>query len=182
VKLADIVGYQLDMTHCAALRCLNRHLAGETLRPADTTALLLAREQPGCDQTLLGRLLAGNRSVGMKVASRLETRGLLTRGAGRDRAARGSSSPHKARTLSLPCCAGTRRPSSCWRNIWTLASASNCSACSAKCNGLSMRKRPTSGKTPQTRNQPARRHSKHHIRRRPEVDRRISKLEWRENP
>jgi DNA-binding MarR family transcriptional regulator len=89
VKLADIVGYQLDMTHCAALRCLNRYLAGETLRPADTTALLLAREQPGCDQTLLGRLLAGNRSVGMKVASRLETRGLLTRGAGRDRRSKG---------------------------------------------------------------------------------------------
>jgi DNA-binding MarR family transcriptional regulator len=89
MKLATILGYQLDMTRCAALRSLNRHLAGEALRPADTTALMLARERPGCDQTLLGRMLAGNRSVGMKVASRLEEHGLLTRGAGRDRRSKG---------------------------------------------------------------------------------------------
>src|SRR5690606_14450181 len=58
-------------------------------RPADTTALLLVSERPGCDQTELGRALAGNRSVGMKVAARLEQRGLLTRGEGRDRRSKG---------------------------------------------------------------------------------------------
>lgn len=89
MKLADIVGYQLDLARCAALRCLHRRLAGSPLRPADTTALLLIDEAPGCDQTMLGRALAGNRSVGMKVASRLEAQGLLTRGEGRDRRSKG---------------------------------------------------------------------------------------------
>lgn len=89
MKLADILGYQLDMVRCAALRSLHRLLADSPLRPADTTALLLVREQPGCDQTMLGRALAGNRMVGMKVASRLEARGLLTRGKGRDRRSKG---------------------------------------------------------------------------------------------
>jgi len=89
MKLAEILGYQLDMTRCAALRSLHRHIGDSGFRPADTTALLLVRERPGCDQTMLGRALAGNRSVGMKVASRLEGQGLLTRGLGRDRRSRG---------------------------------------------------------------------------------------------
>jgi DNA-binding MarR family transcriptional regulator len=89
MKLADILGYQLDMARCAALRSVHRLLADLPYGPADTTALLLVRERPGCDQTTLGRILAGNRSVGMKVASRLEARGLLTRGEGRDRRSKG---------------------------------------------------------------------------------------------
>lgn len=89
MKLAGILGYQLDMVRCAALRSLHRLLADSPFRPADTTALLLVSEQPGCDQTMLGRALAGNRSVGMKVASRLEAHGLLTRGKGRDRRSKG---------------------------------------------------------------------------------------------
>ena len=89
MMLAEIIGYQLDMARCAALRALHRRLADTPLRPSDTTALLLVRERPGCDQTMLGRALAANRSVGMKVASRLETRGLLTRGEGRDRRSKG---------------------------------------------------------------------------------------------
>lgn len=89
MKLADILGYQLDMARCAALRSLHRLLEGEPYRPADTTALALVRERPGCNQTFLGRALAGNRSVGMKVASRLEGYGLLTRGAGRDARSKG---------------------------------------------------------------------------------------------
>ncbi len=89
MKLADILGYQLDMARCAALRSLHRLLGDGPYRPADTTALALVRERPGCNQTFLGRALAGNRSVGMKVASRLEARGLLTRGAGRDARSKG---------------------------------------------------------------------------------------------
>ncbi len=89
VKLNDIVGYRLDMARCAALRSLHRILDDTPFRPADTTALLLVREQPGCDQTTLGKALAGNRSVGMKLAARLEARGLLVRGAGRDRRSKG---------------------------------------------------------------------------------------------
>ncbi|MEG3147996.1 MarR family winged helix-turn-helix transcriptional regulator [Sphingomonas sp. RT2P30] len=87
--LADIVGYRLDMVRCAALRSLYRRLAGNPLRPADTTALLLLRDSPGCDQSALGRALAGNRSVGMKVASRLEARGYVQRREGRDRRSKG---------------------------------------------------------------------------------------------
>ena len=89
MRLADIVGYRLDMARCAALRSVHRLLDDTPFRPADTTALLLVRERPGCDQTALGRALAGNRSVGMKVAARLEARGLLTRGEGRDRRSKG---------------------------------------------------------------------------------------------
>ncbi|HWW65276.1 MAG TPA: MarR family transcriptional regulator [Sphingomonadaceae bacterium] len=89
MKLAGILGYQLDMARCAALRSVRRLLADEPFRPADTTALLLVRDRPGCNQTTLGRILSGNRSVGMKVASRLEAEGLLTRGTGRDRRSKG---------------------------------------------------------------------------------------------
>jgi DNA-binding MarR family transcriptional regulator len=89
MKLAEILGYQLDMARCAALRGIHRLLAGTQFRPADTTALALVRERPGCNQTLLGRALAGNRSVGMKVASRLEARGLLIRDSGSDGRSKG---------------------------------------------------------------------------------------------
>ncbi|MCB5423667.1 MarR family transcriptional regulator [Altererythrobacter sp. CC-YST694] len=89
MKLAEIVGYQLDMARCATLRSIHRLLDGSGLRPADTTALALVREQPGCSQTVLGRALAANRSVGMKVANRLEARGLLTRAEGRDGRSKG---------------------------------------------------------------------------------------------
>jgi DNA-binding MarR family transcriptional regulator len=100
MKLAEIVGYQLDMARCAALRSIHRLLGDEPLRPADTTALALVRERPGCNQTTLGRALAGNRSVGMKVASRLEARGLLTRGAGADARSKGLFlTPEGERTL-----------------------------------------------------------------------------------
>ena len=74
---------------CAMLRSVHRLLAATGFRPADPTALLLIQAQPGCDQTELGRALAGNSSVGMKVASRLEARGLLVRGKGRDRRSKG---------------------------------------------------------------------------------------------
>lgn len=89
MKLAEILGYQLDMARCAALRSVHRLLDGTGLRPADTTALALIMERPGCNQTILGRALAGGRSVGMKVANRLEARGLLTRAEGRDGRSKG---------------------------------------------------------------------------------------------
>lgn len=89
MRLGEIVGYRLDMARCAALRSLHRLLDDTPFRPADTTALLLIKEHPGCDQTALGKALAGNRSVGMKLAARLEARGLLVRGEGRDRRSKG---------------------------------------------------------------------------------------------
>ena len=89
MQLAEIIGYRLDMARCAGLRCLHALLADTPFKPADTTALLLVKERPGCDQTELGHALAGNRSVGMKVATRLEARGLLVRSGGRDRRSKG---------------------------------------------------------------------------------------------
>lgn len=89
MKLSEIIGYRLDMARCAALRSIYRLLGDTPYRPADTTALLLIKERPGCDQTTLGRALAANRSVGMKIAMRLEERGLLARGAGRNRRTKG---------------------------------------------------------------------------------------------
>ena len=86
---ADIVGYQLDRTRYAALRSLRRHIGDSPLTPATMTALLVVHDRPGCDQTTLGRALFGNRSVGMKVASRLEADGYLARGEGRDRRSKG---------------------------------------------------------------------------------------------
>lgn len=89
MQLSEIIGYRLDMARCAGLRCLHALLADTPFKPADTTALLLVSERPGCDQTELGHALAGNRSVGMKVATRLEARGLLVRSGGRDRRSKG---------------------------------------------------------------------------------------------
>jgi DNA-binding MarR family transcriptional regulator len=89
VKLTEILGYRLDMARCAALRSLHRLLADMPYRPADTTALLFVKEQPGCNQTMLGQALAANRSVGMKLAARLEARGLLNRGEGSNRRSKG---------------------------------------------------------------------------------------------
>ena len=89
MKLADILGYRLDMARHAAMRSVHRQLADCALKPADTTALLLVRDQPGCDQATLGRALSGNRSVGMKVASRLEAMQLIVRGPGSDRRKKG---------------------------------------------------------------------------------------------
>jgi DNA-binding MarR family transcriptional regulator len=86
---ADILGYQLDRTRNAASRSLRRHLGDSPLTPATITAMLLVHDRPGCDQTTLGRALFGNRSVGMKVASRLEADGYLARGEGRDRRSKG---------------------------------------------------------------------------------------------
>jgi len=89
MKLAEILGYEIDVTRHLALRSLRAILADSPINPTSMTALLLVRDQPGCDQTTLGRALVGNRSLGMKVASQLEARGLLTRGPGRNRRSKG---------------------------------------------------------------------------------------------
>ena len=85
MKLAEVIGYRLALARYAAVRSLLRELDGSDFGPSDLTALMLVRERPGCNQTVLGRALGANRMVGMKVASRLEARELLTRGSGRDR-------------------------------------------------------------------------------------------------
>ncbi|MFP5432659.1 MAG: MarR family transcriptional regulator, partial [Alphaproteobacteria bacterium] len=49
---------------------------------AKFTALLLIRDNPGCDQTALGRALSVNRSSAMKLVNILEERGWSNGGPG----------------------------------------------------------------------------------------------------
>ena len=83
-RTTETVAYQLDAIHCLVARNFHQSLAGTGFRPKEVRALALVRDHPGCDQTMLGRALVGNRSHGMKVASRLEEKGLLVRQNGRD--------------------------------------------------------------------------------------------------
>jgi DNA-binding MarR family transcriptional regulator len=89
MKLSEILGYEIDVTRHVALRSLRRILADCPINATFLSAMLLVRDQPGCDQTMLGRALVGNRSLGMKVASLLEGKGLMTRGPGRNRRTKG---------------------------------------------------------------------------------------------
>ncbi len=89
MKLSQILGYEIDVTRHVALRSLHRILADCPINPTLLSALLLVQDQPGCDQTELGRALVGGRSLGMKIASLLEGMGLMTRGPGRDRRSKG---------------------------------------------------------------------------------------------
>ena len=88
-RTTQTVAYQLDAILCAMARNFHQSLAGTGFRPRDVRALAVVKEHPGCDQTTLGRALVGNRSLGMKVASRLEEKGLLVRQGGRDGRSKG---------------------------------------------------------------------------------------------
>ncbi len=88
-RTTETVAYQLDAILCAVARNFQQSLAGTGFRPKEVRALALVKKHPGCDQTMLGRALVGNRSLGMKVASRLEEKGLLVRQSGRDGRSKG---------------------------------------------------------------------------------------------
>ena len=59
-------------------------MAAHDHSPAKLTALILIRDNPGCDQTALGRALSINRSSAMKLVNILAERGLVERRPGRD--------------------------------------------------------------------------------------------------
>ena len=87
--LEDNLGYQLQRAArntLAAGRCALDDLG---LTPARVTALMHIADNPGCDQTELGRVLLVNRSAGMKVAGLLSGLGLVERKDGRDRRSKG---------------------------------------------------------------------------------------------
>jgi DNA-binding MarR family transcriptional regulator len=82
--LADLVGYQLHLVDLFALREAREALAGVDLTPANVTALVFVRDNAGCDQIALGRMLAVNRSSAMKMVDKLAARSLVERRPGRD--------------------------------------------------------------------------------------------------
>lgn len=82
--LRQLVGYQLQRASLIAEQDARRALEPFGLSPAKMTALLLIRDNPGCDQTALGQALGINRSSAMRQVNILEERGLIERRAGRD--------------------------------------------------------------------------------------------------
>lgn len=82
--LRQLVGYQLQRASLVAEQDARRALASFGLSPAKLTALVLVRDNPGCDQTALGYALGINRSSAMRQVNILEERGLIERRAGRD--------------------------------------------------------------------------------------------------
>lgn len=83
-ELKGSVGYQLQLAYLAAMEDLREELAPFGLTPAKLTALLLIRDNPGCDQTAMGKALGVNRSSAMKIVNTLVDRGLVERRPGRD--------------------------------------------------------------------------------------------------
>jgi len=82
--LLGLIGYQIQCAHLLMGSDARNALAPFDLSPAKFTALLMIRDNPGCDQTALGRALSVNRSSAMKLVNILEDRGLVERRAGRD--------------------------------------------------------------------------------------------------
>lgn len=82
--LQSLVGYRVQRANLLMETDARAALADHDLSPAKMTALILIRDNPGCDQTALGRALSINRSSAMKLVNILEERGLVERRAGRD--------------------------------------------------------------------------------------------------
>lgn len=82
--LLQLVGYQLQRASLTAEEDARRALQPFGVSPAKLTALVLIRDNPGCDQTALGRALSINRSSAMRQVNILEERGLVERRPGRD--------------------------------------------------------------------------------------------------
>lgn len=82
--LRGLVGYQVQRAHLLIDTDARGAMAAHDLSPAKLTALILIRDNPGCDQTALGRALSINRSSAMKLVNILAERGLVERRPGRD--------------------------------------------------------------------------------------------------
>ncbi|SEJ93502.1 transcriptional regulator, MarR family [Sphingobium sp. AP50] len=82
--LQSLVGYQVRRANLRMDEDARAALAEHDLSPAKMTALILIRDNPGCDQTALGRALSINRSSAMKLINILVDKGLVERRPGRD--------------------------------------------------------------------------------------------------
>jgi DNA-binding MarR family transcriptional regulator len=88
-ELGRLVGYHIHLVDLIALEDVRSALSARQTTPATVTAMFFIRDQPGCDQTTVGRLLSINRSSAMKLIDRLESRGFVERQEGRDRRSNG---------------------------------------------------------------------------------------------
>lgn len=82
--LQSLVGYRVQRANLLMESDARAALADHDLSPAKMTALILIRDNPGCDQTALGRALSINRSSAMKLVNILADKGLVERRPGRD--------------------------------------------------------------------------------------------------
>lgn len=82
--LQSLIGYQIQRANLRMDADARAALADHDLSPAKLTALLLIRDNEGCDQTALGRALSINRSSAMKLVNILVDKGLIERRPGRD--------------------------------------------------------------------------------------------------
>ncbi|WP_340267758.1 MarR family winged helix-turn-helix transcriptional regulator [Sphingobium mellinum] len=82
--LQALVGYQIQRAHLIMEADARTALSSFNISPAKLTALILIRENPGSDQTALGRAMSVNRSSAMKLVNILVDRKLIERRPGRD--------------------------------------------------------------------------------------------------
>lgn len=82
--LQSLVGYRVQRANLLMETDARAALADHDLSPAKMTALILISDNPGCDQTALGRALSINRSSAMKLVNILADKGLVERRPGRD--------------------------------------------------------------------------------------------------
>jgi DNA-binding MarR family transcriptional regulator len=82
--LRSLTGYQVQMVNLLFSGTAREGLSGFDISPAKVTALLMIRDNPGCEQTPLGQALSINRSSTMKLVNVLEEKGLVERRPGRD--------------------------------------------------------------------------------------------------
>ncbi len=88
-SLASLIGYQLHLTALEVTHEARLALVGLGITPAKVAALVFVRDNPGCDQSRLGRLLDINRSSAMKLIDGLERLSLVERRPGKDRRSNG---------------------------------------------------------------------------------------------
>lgn len=82
--LQVLLGYQVQRAHLTMEGDARASLSSFHLSPAKLTALVLIRDNPGSDQTALGKALSINRSSAMKLVNILAERQLIERRPGRD--------------------------------------------------------------------------------------------------
>ncbi|MEN3746627.1 MarR family transcriptional regulator [Sphingomonas sp. HF-S3] len=82
--LLEIVGYQVQRAELLMDRDARATLSPYDVTPTKMTALILIRDNPGSDQSALGKALRVNRSSAMKLVNLLVDRGLIERRPGRD--------------------------------------------------------------------------------------------------
>lgn len=83
-ELAGLIGYQVQLANLLLNELARTALAEFQISPAKLSALLLIRDNPGCEQSALGRVLSINRSSAMKLVNVLADRSLVERRPGRN--------------------------------------------------------------------------------------------------